>query len=61
MIIFHIDIPLSYGLHERHIMFPACKLSGTHEPLYNTVHYNMVLNTSWFKDGSQKYIDYIEK
>ena len=34
---------------------------STLQPLYNTVHYNMVLDTKQFKDGSQKYIDYIEK
>ena len=34
---------------------------GTLQPLYNTVHYNMVLNITRFKDGSQKCIDYIEK
>ena len=33
----------------------------TLQPLYNTVRYNMVLDTTWFKDGSQKCIDYIEK
>ena len=30
------------------------------QPLYNTVHYNMVLDVTQFKDGSQKCIDYIE-
>ena len=33
----------------------------TLQPLYNTVHYNTVLDTKRFKDGSQKYIDNIEK
>ena len=33
----------------------------THKPLYNTVHCNTVLDIKLFKDGSQKYIDYIEK
>ena len=33
----------------------------TLEPLYNTIHYNTVLDITWFKDGSQKCIDYIEK
>ena len=28
---------------------------------YNTVRYNTVLDITRFKDGSQKYIDYIEK
>ena len=31
------------------------------QPLYNTVHYNTVLDITRFKDGSQKCIDYIEK
>ena len=37
--------------------------AGTHctvQPFYNTVRYNMVLDITRFKDGSQKYIDYIE-
>ena len=33
----------------------------TLQPLYNTVHYNTVLDITQFKDGSQKCIDYIEK
>ena len=33
----------------------------TLQPLYNTVCYNTVLDITWFKDGSQKCIDYIEK
>ena len=33
----------------------------TLQPLYNTVCYNMILNITLFKDGSQKCIDYIEK
>ena len=33
----------------------------TLQPLYNTVCYNMVLDITRFKDGSQKCIDYIEK
>ena len=33
----------------------------TLRPLYNTVHYNTVLDITQFKDGSQKCIDYIEK
>ena len=33
----------------------------TLQPLYNTVHYNTVLDITRFKDGSQKCIDYIEK
>ena len=31
------------------------------QPLYNTIHYNTVLDITQFKDGSQKCIDYIEK
>ena len=34
---------------------------STHKSLYNTVHYNMVLNMTQIRDGSQKCIDYIEK
>ena len=34
---------------------------STLQPLYNTVHYNMVLDITRFKDGSQKCIDNIEK
>ena len=33
----------------------------TLQTLYNTVRYNTVLAITRFKDGSQKYIDYIEK
>ena len=36
-------------------------LVDTLQPLYNTVHYNSVLDITQFKDGSQKCIDYIEK
>ena len=36
-------------------------LQSTLQPLYNTVRYNTVLDITRFKDGSQKYIDYIEK
>ena len=35
--------------------------SNTLQPLYNTVHYNTVLDITQFKNGSQKCIDYIEK
>ena len=34
---------------------------GTPEPLYYTVRYKMILDVTWFKDGCQKCIDYIEK
>ena len=33
----------------------------TLQPLYNMVCYNMVLDITRFKDGSQKCTDYIEK
>ena len=33
----------------------------TLQPLYSKVCYNTVLDLAWFKDGSQKCIDYIEK
>ena len=36
-------------------------LFSTLQPLYNMVCYNMVLDITRFKDGSQKCIDYIEK
>ena len=35
--------------------------ASTPKPLSNTVRYNIVLDTTQFKDGSQKCIDYIEK
>ena len=35
-------------------------LLNTHKPLYNTLHYNIVLDITQFKDGPQKCIDYIE-
>ena len=38
-----------------------CFHVDTLQPLYNTVHYNMVLDITQFKDGSQKCIEYIEK
>ena len=46
-----------------HILFSGEKKTKhyTLQPLYNTVHYNMVLDITLFKDGSQKCIDYIEK
>ena len=34
---------------------------STLQPVYNMVRYNMVLDITRFKDGSQKCIDYIEK
>ena len=36
-------------------------IKQTLKPLYNMVHYNMVLDITPFIDGSQKCIDYIEK
>ena len=35
--------------------------TSTFQPLYNTVRYNMILDITQFKTGSQKCIDYIEK
>lgn len=32
----------------------------THNPLYNTLHYKMVMNVTQFKDWTQKWIDYFE-
>ena len=34
---------------------------NTHQPLYNTVCYNTILDMTRFNNGSQKCIDYIEK
>ena len=39
----------------------AAKKAFTLQPLYNKVCYNMVLDITWIRDGSQKCIDYIEK
>ena len=51
-----------------HIILHMCKVSSwpllfinTPQPLYNMVGYNMVLDITRFKDGSQKCIDYIKK
>ena len=39
-----------------------CERVGTvDKPLYNTIHYKMVLDITQFKDGPQKCIDYLEK
>ena len=35
------------------------EMKTTPQALYNTVHYNTVLDITRFKDGSQKCIDYI--
>ena len=35
--------------------------AGTHQPLYNTVCYNTILDITQFNNGSQKCLDYIEK
>ena len=43
------------------MLFCEFLFSSTLQPLYNTVHYNMVLDITRFKDGSQKCTDYIEK
>ena len=40
---------------------PPKWVKSTLQPLYNTVCYNMVLDITRFKDGSQKCVDYIEK
>ena len=45
--------PYKYG---KELRYP-----NTQQPLYNTVRYNTILDTTRFKDGSQKCIDYIEK
>ena len=42
------------------IVGPSWKPNSTLQPLYNTVHYNTVLDITRFEDGSQKCIDYIE-
>ena len=36
-----------------HFMRKPLHKPGAHKPLYNTVHYNTVLDIIWFKDGSQ--------
>ena len=33
---------------------------NTHKPLCNTIHHNMVLDLTWFKDGSQQCTAYID-
>ena len=33
----------------------------TPQSLYNTVHYYTILAVTWFKDGPQKCLAYIEK
>ena len=43
------------------ILDKFCGEAHTLQPLYNTVHYNTVLDITRFKDRSQKCIDYIEK
>ena len=44
------------------ISYMAHKIGpNTLQPLYNTIYYNTVLDTTQFKGGSQKCIDYIEK
>ena len=44
-----------------HVTFFLFLLKSTLQPLYNTVHYDTVLDITRFKDGSQKCMDYIEK
>ena len=51
------------GTHIQRYIFGCC---GSHvlttlQPLYNTARYNMVMDITRIKDGSQKCIDYIEK
>ena len=36
-------------------------IACTPQPIYNTVRYHMVLDTTGFKDGPKKCMDYIEK
>ena len=48
------------GHSDAHKKFLLPFLTSTLQPLYNTVHYYMVLDIT-FKNGSQKYIDYMEK
>ena len=36
-------------------------LQNTYKPLYITVHYTMIPEITWFKDGSQPHTDYIEQ
>ena len=43
-------------------VYKSCVVNNcTLQPLYNTVHYNTVLDITRCKDGSQKCIDFIEK
>ena len=42
-------------------MYHNERCPNTLQSLYDMVRYNMVLDTTQFKDGSQKCIDYIEK
>ena len=48
-----IDFPTCF---QRDAIFGLNKIQDektcTHKPLYNTVHYNTVLDITWFKDGS---------
>ena len=39
----------------------VCTLISIYKLLYNTLCYNTLLEITWFKDGPQKCIDYIEK
>ena len=46
------------------MLFSGTKIinqKSTLQPLYNTAHYNTVLDITQFKDESQKCTDYIEK
>ena len=50
-----------FNEYPKHLFSRRNKKNITLQPLYNTVRYNMVLDTKRFKDGSQKCIGYIEK
>ena len=42
-------------------VFKLLRFDCIHQPHYNMAGYNMVLDITRFKDGSQKCLDYIEK
>ena len=63
---YHVFLELEAGEELKPVKVPVsiqCWLNcqSTLQPLYDMVPYNMVLDISGFKDGSQKCIDYIEK
>ena len=55
----HVGLGLCSLLKKAMCRFPC--IVRTLQPLYNTVHYNSVLDITRFKDGSQKCIGCIEK